>query len=296
VSVTEPASPPQAAAQSGSADRPRRNRATSAWLLAVPVLAFYALFLLAPVVELVQNSVAGDSGSFTLEHYRTFLTDSFYTTVLARTLLIAGCVTVASLVLGYPAAWYLYRGSLVVLCLLSPLLISAMVRTYGWVLVFAPNTGVIAFVPGLGSVDLLYTELAMVVGLVHVILPFMVLPLYASFASMDRNVLLAADSLGASPVRVLRTIVLPLTRAGAVAGMALSFALAATSVSVPILLGGSRNETVPYLIYQQYQVLYDFKFGAAMGIVLLLVTAAVLAAPSVLGRRRATVVRHIGHA
>lgn len=251
----------------------------------------YAGFLLWPLVQLLATSAQTvTGGSPTAANYSRFLTDEFYLEVLFRTFRLALISVLVLVMLSYPVALYLYLGGThrraVVLALLSPLFVSAVVRSYGWILVFVPGSGLLSSLPVVDGIGIFQTEAAIIVGLVHVLLPFMVLSIYGSLAQLDRKLLLSAVSLGAGPLRAIWDVVLPLTRPGALAGATLTFALASTAVSVPILLGGTFNKTVAYLIFQQHLVVFDRNFGAAISVILLVTTSLVLIASSVLVRER----------
>lgn len=266
-----------------------------AWVglaLATPMLFIYAVFMLSPMVDLVRQSFVDRSGEFSLGAYETFLADAYHLKVLLKTLGMALAVTVVSVVLAYPAAFFLYsaeRGRrAVIVCLVAPLFTVGVVRSYGWFLILVPNTGLLASIPILPDLNLLFTPTAVVLGLVNVLLPFVVLPIYASMANIPPSLLSAARLLGASRARVVRTVLLPYTRAGVVSGAALAFVLAATSTAIPILLGGGGFRTLSYLVYQQFQLTRNYHRGSAIALVMLLVVGGIAAVVAItLGRSRA---------
>ena len=160
--------------------------------------------------------------------------------------------------------------------IVSPLFVSVIVRTYGWIILLSPNGPIDAMLPNGWKLGLLHTEAAIVIGLMHIYVPFMVLALNAAIFKVDKRLLLAAASLGASNLRVFRDILLPPSLPGVVSGCVIVFSISMTAFSTPVLLGGSSNKTMPYLIYQQNLLLANWHFGSALAIVLLIVTVGVV--------------------
>ena len=170
------------------------------------------------------------------------------------------------------------RRAYLTLVILAPLLISVVVRSFGWLVILGPNGLVNSALRGLGLIDeplrLLYTETAIALGLVHVFLSFMVLSVAAALGRIDPAVLRAAASLGAGPIRTFLRVVLPLSLPGVAAGSVIVFTLSASAFITPALLGGPRVKVMSYLAYQQTMLLSDWPYGAAIALVLLAMTSA----------------------
>ncbi len=263
------------------------RRAAVPWLLlAAPLAVFLALFL-APLVNLLVLSffrfdrTTGSLAEATVQNYVKFLTDPFYLGILWRTLKLALLTTASTLVLGYPVAYHLTRCSgrkraYLTLLIVAPLLVSVVVRSFGWLVILGPNGLVNSLLTGLGIIAdplrLLYTETAIVVGLTHVFLSFMVLSVAASLGRIDPALIRAAQNLGASERQAFLRVVLPLSLPGVAAGSLIVFTLAASAFITPALLGGPRVKVMSYLAYQQTLLLSDWPYGSAIAFILLVLT------------------------
>jgi putative spermidine/putrescine transport system permease protein len=266
----------------------------AAWALVGPVLVIFLVFFAAPILVLFALSFERvDMASFevvdpfTLHNYARFLLDPYYLEVLGVTLRISLLVTLLTLVTGYPAAAYLVRAgarerAVLMLLIVSPLLVSLVIRSFGWVIVLGPKGLVNALLLALGlvkaPVKLMYTETAVVIGLAHVFYPFMVLAVYSALARIDPAVVRAAMNLGASPAKTFWRVTLPLSVPGIVAGSLIVFALSVSSFVTPALLGGPWVRVVAYLVWEQNLIVLDWGFAAAIAVILLGVTAAIMVA------------------
>jgi putative spermidine/putrescine transport system permease protein len=263
-------------------------------IFAGPAVMIAALFFLVPMGILAFNSLtvpAAGRLAFSLDNFSRALFDEFYWEVLLRTLRIGLLTTLWTLVLGYPAALFLYFSrsrwrQAFLLILVSPLFVSVVVRTYGWIILLSPNGAVNAFLPDDYKLRLLQTDTAVVLGLMHIYLPLMVLSINAALTKVDRRLITAATTLGASNWQILRDILLPLSKPGVVAGCVIVFSIAMTAFSTPVLLGGSRNKTMPYVVYQTNLVVGDWHLGSALAFILLFLTIAVVQIISRLGHER----------
>lgn len=252
-------------------------------VLVLPALAFLLFFIVVPMAGAVRASLSesADATAWTLANYVRFFRSPFYLGILLSTAVTSFVVTALALVFGFPIALYLAFANdrlrrYVILVVISPLLISVVVRAYGLMLLFAPNSPISRVLPAGINFELLYTRAGVISGLVYTLLPFMVLSITASLNNLDRRVLYAAYTLGAGTVTVVRRIVLPLTMPGIIAGAILVFILSMTSVALPLLLGGTSYKMIVYLIYQQFLLLFDWPFGYALSIVLLAATGILL--------------------
>lgn len=246
-----------------------------AFLLLAPAVLFSVGFFLVPMSAIFLSSVDdGPAGiGFTLSHYASIVTDGYYWEILFRTIRISIYTTIAALLISYPAALYLYFSTsrwrqVFLLIAISPLMISVVVRTYGWIVVLTPNGALNAIIPGGLPFRLLHTELAIILGLVHVYVPVMTISLNAALTKIDKKLLSAAASLGAPNRRIFRDVLLPLSKPGVIGGCTIVFAIAMTAFATPVLLGGSQSKTMPYLIYQRVMLISDWHLGSALAIVL----------------------------
>jgi putative spermidine/putrescine transport system permease protein len=267
------------------AQAPRAAGADAQWrwgLLLVPAVAFVAVFFLVPLAEMVSRSLTEPSPA----NYSEFFETSAYLRVLGNTFRTALIVTACCVALGYPYAYAMRRAgrvgfALLALALLLPFWSSLLVRTFAW-MTLLQDTGVINdALLSLGIVDepveLIRNQLGVIIGMTHIMLPYMVLPLYAVMARIDLSLSEAAGGLGASPVRAFRRVFLPLSLPGLLAGALLVFVLSLGFYITPALLGGAEDVLIGQLIADQVTVNVNFGFASAIGIVLLVVTLLILA-------------------
>jgi putative spermidine/putrescine transport system permease protein len=261
------------------------------YALSAPALGLFALMVLLPLglttVLSFQNfsHETGVQGGFTVAAYAAVLGDSYYWEVFARTGWVALLTTLLCVAIGAPEAYILSRmrapwRSVFLLVILAPLLVSVVVRAFGWSLVLGPAGFVNQFLEwiGIGRVRMLYTPIAVVVALVHVMLPFMVIPVWTSLQKLDPQVENAALSLGASRITVWRRVVLPQIVPGLLSGALIVFALSASALAIPGLLGGRRVKMVATLIYDEYLHELNWPLGAAIALALLVINLAVMLA------------------
>lgn len=270
----------------------RRSDRLTRWTLGAPLVLIYVAFLLAPILDLVLTSFTPfrRTGGLTLDNYRQFFEHSFYVRSLYNTIWIAVAVTLVAVAFAYPAAYYLSSRErarrAVVMAIIAPLFTSGIIRIYGWTLILEPTSGVIAHLPGLQTLQLLYTPYGVIIGLSALLLPITTLPIYANIVALDPALFLAARGLGASRIRTVLTILVPLTRTGLVSSVALAFVLASTNVSATVILGGQQLATVPNYIYEQYFTTFDHPLSSAMAIILITVIAIIGGLLVGIGRER----------
>ncbi|MDF2809593.1 MAG: potB [Microvirga sp.] len=261
------------------------------YLLSLPALLLFAALLVTPLVMTAilsfQNYdlTTGVIDGVTLGNYRDALSDPYYHTIFLRTIGIALATTVLCVLIGAPEAYVLSRmqppwRSIFLIVSISPLLISVVVRTLGWALLFGRN-GVInqvlgALGLGTGPIPLLYTVHGIVIALVHVSVPFMVISVWASLQRLDPKVARAALSLGASEATVFRRIILPQIIPGILSGSLIVFALAASAFATPAIIGGRQLKVVATATYDEFLGTLNWPLGAAIAIVLLVVNAAIM--------------------
>jgi len=257
--------------------------------LFAPVAAIFMLVSFAlPVVYLVAMSLSqyspteGVVWTVSFANYRDTISDLFFWEVGWRTLRLSMITTLACLVLAFPVSHYLvtargWRQLLVFIILLMPLVTSVTVMSYGW-LILLGNRGVInSLLLGVGilgsPVNLMHNEPAIVIGLVHIFLVFMVISIAGSLQSINPSFPLAARSLGAGPVSVFLRITLPLCMPGIRAGALLVFASSMSAYAIPGVLGGPRYKFISTLVYQQAISLFNWPVSAAYAVMLLIITA-----------------------
>jgi putative spermidine/putrescine transport system permease protein len=253
--------------------------------LLLPSLLFLAAFFALPALGLVSYSVLTQAPDgtvglpLTLEHYRHFFATPLYARVLRTTLEIRLITTALAIVLGYPVALVMVRSpppirQAITIIVIAPLVVSVVVRTYGWQLILGNGpTGILNWLllnSGIAKsqVALLYSETAVVIGSLHVFFPMMVLPLASTLGKIDPRLEDAARTLGATAWRTFRRITLPLSLPGLTVGCTLVFSLTAGSFVTPAILGGTSGQMLGVLVEQQILVVYNWPFGAAVATVL----------------------------
>jgi putative spermidine/putrescine transport system permease protein len=260
------------------------------WLLLLPSAILYACVFALPLGVLLTDSVrppaeAGQAAGPSLAYYQAFWTDGVTFSIFLSTVWISVLVTVACVVLGYPVALFMRRAGprmrIVLLALVvSPLLTSVIVRNVAWLLVLGHEGLINTTLRALGIIDqplpLLYNTFGVVVGVTHVYLSFVVLPLFASLLAIDPSLEENAASLGASPWRVFAHVTLPLSLPGLVAGVTLVFILSMGIYLTPVIMGGSFVTTLAMTITDLVRNQYDWARAAAFSVMLLAFIGAVL--------------------
>jgi putative spermidine/putrescine transport system permease protein len=260
--------------------------------LALPALGFLALFLLVPAIRLIasgfltQDTHGVLGGPVTLSHYVHFFSTSLYSHVLMVTLRISLITAALAALLGYPVAMVMARSHpaitrIVTFLTIAPLIVSVVVRSYGWQLILGNGpTGLLNWLllsTGLiqTPLRLLYSETAVVIGSLHVFLPMMVLPLASALGRIDPHLEEAARTLGMPAWRVFHRVTLPLSLPGLAVGFTLVFSLTAGSFVTPAMLGGTNAQMLGNLIDQQITAIYDWPFGATIASVLVAIVIGV---------------------
>jgi len=258
-----------------------------ALLLVGPATLFCVLQLVIPAAILFRYSLNRfDPAAYmveavTAENYVKFFTDPYYLGVLLRTVRVSLVSTFICFVLGFPLAYWLARmtsrwKNLMVILVVLPLFIGNAVRAAGWMTLFGQKGFVNYTLMGLHLIDqpltLMYTEMAVVVGIITVNLPYMVLTLQSVIEGISRSIEEAALSLGAAPFQTFRRIVWPLALPGTLAGTILTFILAMNAYATPVLLGGPKFQMMGPLVYDQFSQSNNWPFGAAVSFVLMAAT------------------------
>ena len=259
------------------ADRGRRRAAAGAIVLSGPATLLLLALFAAPLLRLLALSVAGGS----LAAYERVLTNELYLRVIFETFKIAAIVTLLTLALGYPVAYVMATSGRAwqlvgIAFVLLPFWTSILVRTYAWMVMLGRNGVVNRTLIGWGVIDsplpLLNNLAGVLIGMVHVLLPYMILPVFNAVKNVDPNLVLAAVGLGAPRWRAFLRITLPLTMNGVAAGVTLVFTLSLGFFITPALLGGGRVVMVANLIEEQVRELLNWAFAGALSAILLALT------------------------
>ena len=272
----------------------RSERVNGLALFILPSALLFAFFFFLPIglmalmSVLTGNPVVAPKVAFTTRHYARMIDDPFYLEVIWTTIRIGLVTTLVALAIGYPLAHWMARiksrtgHALLLMAVLAPMLTGIVVRTFAWMTLLSDKGVVNQTLMSLGVIGqplkLMYTETGIVVGLVHIYVPFMVLTLTGVIGRIDERLEQAAENLGASPLRAFLEVTLPLSLPGILAGSLLVFALAISAYVTPILLGGFQIMTLPILIYQQISANFNVGFAAALGIVLLMISLGLVVA------------------
>jgi ABC-type spermidine/putrescine transport system permease subunit I len=261
------------------------RRAAPALLLA-PLLLLLTALVAVPQAGMLATSLGDGMGApgWTLARYARFLGDTHYLGILGRSLLLGLWVTGVTLLLGLPLAYWLARlqsrwAPALLLLATFPLWISAVVRSFGWIVLLSRNGPVNQVLRGAGlvlpSFQLLYTLSGVVLALSQVLLPLMLLSLYGVIRAIDPELERAAQTVGAGPVRAVLLTTLPIAARGITSAALLVFALALSAFATPSLVGGARVQLMSTTIYEQMTELADWPFAAAVSFILLAVVLAV---------------------
>jgi putative spermidine/putrescine transport system permease protein len=277
-----------------------RLRGHAGLLLLAPVLVLFALFFVAPLSILVPTSLrpydpsTGVGAGWTVTNYGKILFDRFYLEILARTIGIGLLVVLICLLVCWPYAALIVRSgprikAVLILVVIFPLMIDVVVRSFGWIVLLA-NRGIVnETLQALGlttsPVKLIFDFTGLVIGMVHLMFPFMTLLLSAAIKAIPPDVEDASATLGSSPVATFFHVTVPLAMPGIVAGSVLVFVLTISSMITPRLLGGPTYRVMASTIYDEFIQLLNWPMGAALSVVLTLIVLAMVAASGRLTRR-----------
>ena len=251
--------------------------------LAIPYVVWAVIMLLLPMLLILFYSFTETGNgivtfSFTLKYFRKFFTDPDFLLVLLRSLRIAFKTTVICVLLGYPVAYFIAGCSdrvrnILVLAITFPMWINMLVRTYAWIGILSDG-GIaqrILMRLGLGECKLLYTETAVLIGMIYNFIPFMILQINTSLCKMDRSLIEAGYDLGANEVQNFLRVVFPLSIPGVVSGISLVFLPAVSSFSIPKLLGGGQYFLIGNVIENQFITVGEWNFGSAISMIIALI-------------------------
>lgn len=251
--------------------------------LAVPYIVWTVIMLLLPMILIVLYAFT-DTGNeimtfrFTLANFAKFFTDPDFLLVLWRSIKIALKTTVICVLIGYPIAYFIAFSSdkvrdMLILAITLPTWINMLVRTYAWIGllsdggIFQSLLGIF----GLGDMELLYTEGAVLIGMVYNFIPFMILQINTSLSKMDRSLTDASHDLGADGIQTFLRVTLPLSLPGVVSGISLVFLPAVSSFSIPKLLGGGQFFLIGNVIENQFITVGEWNFGSSISLIMALI-------------------------
>ena len=248
--------------------------------LAIPYIVWSALMLLLPMLLIALYSVTNQGNSivsftFTLEQYHKFFTDPDFLLILWRSLTIAVKTTIICVLLGYPVAYFIANSSekmqnVLIFAITIPTWINMLVRTYAWIGLLSDGGIFQSLISLLGfpDVELMYTEGAVMLGMVYNFIPFMILQVNTSLSKMDKSLLEASADLGADGVQTFLRVTLPLSLPGVVSGITLVFLPAVSSFFIPKLLGGGQFFLIGNIIENQFITVGEWNFGSAISMIM----------------------------
>lgn len=248
--------------------------------LVIPYVVWAVLMLLLPMLLIALYSVMKQGNAIlpfkmTLHNYVRFFTDADFLLILGRSLWIAIKTTIICLFLGYPIAFFIARSGekmarKLVLLITLPMWINMLVRTYAWIGLLSNDGIIVSFLHLLGfkNVNILYTETAVLIGMVYNFLPFMILQIQTSLSEMDHSLLEAAADLGANKRETFKRVTLPLSISGVVSGITLVFLPAVSSFFIPKLLGGGQYFLIGNVIENQFITVGEWNFGSAISMIM----------------------------
>lgn len=282
---TLPAGAADLAANRRALERDARAETRMRLRLTLPALLVILVLMVLPIFWLLSLSLVGADGRLGLENYRLFFSEQVYVEMFINTFVIAFVVTIICVLLGYPVAYLLailppaWSGVLM-LAVLVPFWTSGLVRTFSWLIILQRNGIVNKSLVWLGVIDkpvaLVHNMTGTVIGMVHIMVPFLILPLYASMKAIDGNLMRAGANLGSSPAHAFFRIFLPLSMPGLVAGMIMVFVMCLGFYITPAILGGGKIKMIAQRIEESISLYPTWGPAAALAVLLLLMTAACL--------------------
>ncbi|MBB95400.1 MAG: ABC transporter permease [Rhodobacteraceae bacterium] len=261
------------------------REARQPWILLSPALTAIVLLLVVPLIFILvysfwlRTATGADVAGFHLDNWQEALTDPFYRDILLGTLKIAAITAVVCALMGYPAAYFIARSegnkAILLLLLMLPFWISYIIRTMSWINILGVSGAFNTFLMWTGvisePIQMLYNQTTVILGLVHFLLPFMVLNVFVSLDGIDTNLEDAANSLGATKWESFVQVTLPLSLPGLAAGGLLCFVLAAGTYITPLVLGGPRDAMFANLVFEAIITQLNWPLGSALSLMLLAV-------------------------
>lgn len=265
-------------------------------VMSYPAMAMLFVFAVFPLLIMLFNSFQSDNGTggFVLSNYIRFFSKATYLKLTLRTILNSILVTVISLIISYPLAYIMAKKlkglkNIVMVLIIIPFFTNQLVRVYSW-LIFLQDGGLLeSLLNSLGIIDgslgIMYTKAAVIIGLVHAFFPYMVITIYMALERMDNSVLEASKSLGASAFTTFRKVIFPMSMPGVVSGIMIVFVPCLGTFVEPRILGGVNGTVIGTVIEDQFFEIYGWNFGAAIAFILLAMVIISMAAISKWGKR-----------
>lgn len=253
--------------------------------LSLPALLLVLIVLIVPIAWLFFISFIGADGTFSLENYERMLKRKSYARIFQRTFEISLITTALCILIGYPLAYFMSQlptkiANICLITVLLPFWTSLLVRTYAWLVLLQKNGLINSWAINMGLWDepikMVHNMTGTVIGMVHIMLPFLILPVYGAMKSIDKEYLKAAANLGASPAKAFWTVFFPLSAPGLVAGSLIVFVLCLGFYVTPAVLGGGKVILVSMKIASNIEIFVNWGAASAMGVVLLVLTVFVL--------------------
>ena len=246
--------------------------------LSFPYMIWSAIFVVIPLVLIFWFAITDADGNYTLDNFKRFLSDEIYLSVLVRSFMLAIISTVICLLIGYPAAYIIAhlsqkKQNVIMLLLMLPMWMNFLLRTYAMQALLESNGALNSFLAifNLPKLDILYTQGAIVLGMVYNYLPFMIMPIHSVIVKLDKRLLEAAGDLGANPVQSFFKVVFPLTVPGVMSGITMTFLPAITTFAISKILGGDMYQLVGDVIEQQFKTDHNWQFGSAISIIIIVI-------------------------
>ena len=257
----------------------KKNNGSST-LAASPYIVWSTLFIVIPLIIIVFFSFTQETASgysFTLENFKRVL-NSQYVSVFRRSLVLAFQSTVLCLILGYPVAYLISkmksnRRNILIMLFIVPMWMNFLLRTYAWLPILGKNGVINNFLSaiGLNTINILYTDAAVLLGMVYNFLPFMILPIYTVLIKMDNSLIDAAADLGANKRQIFTRVIFPLSMPGVITGITMVFMPAVSTFVISRLLGGGQYMLLGNLIETQFTTMGDWNFGSALAIFMMII-------------------------
>jgi ABC-type spermidine/putrescine transport system permease subunit I len=275
-------------------EKNKRNEARAMFRLTLPAVAIIGFLMVVPIGWLLSMSFVNLDGQIGVDNYRLFFAEPVYRDMFVSTFQIAFVVTAICILLGYPVAYLLAIlpspwSGLLMLTVLMPFWTSGLVRTFSWLIILQRNGVVNSALIGMGLVErpipLVHNMTGTIIGMVHIMVPFLILPLYASMKAIDGNLMRAAANLGSTPAHAFRRIYLPLSMPGLIAGTIMIFVMCLGFYITPALLGGGKVKMIAQRIEESLSLYPTWGPASALAVLLLIVTAICLSISLYLVRR-----------
>ncbi len=248
-------------------------------LAAYPYIVWSALFIVVPLLMILFFSLTTDSGSgyqFSLENFERLINPQ-YIKIFSRSISLALISTAVCLIIGYPVAYIISkmpenRRNLLIMLFILPMWMNFLLRTYAWLPILGKNGLINTFLGnfGISPIQFLYTNGAILLGMIYNFLPFMILPIYTVLSKIDQNLINAASDLGANKKEIFIKVIFPLSVPGVISGITMVFMPAVSTFVISRLLGGGKEMLIGNVIEQQFTTMSDWHFGSALAIILMI--------------------------